>query len=172
MKQTLIVLLGVCVLFFNCKKPPYCGESTGLQSSSLGLTIFNTATNEYTYPENETLSPFKRDSLQVFNEDGRKFNFVNFGLAQDPRNPSARYYGVKISPAFIIPDDNDAFDQEKSRRIYLQYNYCTRDTLTLTFKAYKDRCDNGQYEYLKVYHRGNLIATATKTYYAVFTVNH
>lgn len=173
MKKTCLILISlISFLFIKCHKPLNCGEARGLETSSLNISIFNTATNNYMYPREEFQSSSKKDSLQVFNEDGKQFNFVNFGLALDPRNNLDGYYGLSISPAFIIPDDNDAFNQEKSRKIYLQYNYNTRDTLTLTFRAYKDKCGKGQYLYLKVYHRGNLISSVDHTYYALFTLNH
>ena len=173
MKKTCLILIsGISVLFIKCHKPLNCGETRGLETSSLAISIFNTATNNYMYPREEFQSSFKKDSLQVFNEDGKKFNFVNFRLALDPRNNLNGYYGVNISPAFIIPDDNDAFTREKTRKIYLQYNYNTRDTLTLTFKVYKDKCDKGQYDYLKIYYRGELISSVNHTYYTSFTLNH
>ena len=170
----IILIITTCIssLFINCNKPLGCAESRGLETLSLAISIFNAATNSYMYPREEFQSSFKRDSLQVFNEDGKKFNFVSFGLALDPRNNLNGYYGINISPAFIIPDDNDAFNHEKSRKIYLQYDYNSRDTLTLTFRAYKDKCGKGQYEYLKVYHRGALVSSVDYTYYTSFTLNH
>lgn len=168
----IISAFSVSMVFINCNKPIGCEETRGLISSFFGITIINTSTGKYMYPQDEFQSIFKRDSLQVFNEGGRKFNFVNFGLTQDPSNSLNQYYGVNISPAFIVPDDSDAFNQEKTRKIFLKYNYSTSDTLTLVFKAYKDKCGNGQYEYLKVFFRGSMIASADHTYYATFTLNH
>jgi hypothetical protein len=172
MKQTLLYIFYLGYLFFcGCHKP-FCGETRGIETSSISISIFNTAANEYMYPRDEFRSPFKKDSLRVYTDGPRGFNFVEFGLAQDPKDLLHQYYGVKISPAFFIPEDNDAFNREKTKKIYLKYNYNTSDTLTLVFKAYKDKCDKGQYEYLKVYHRGNLISSINGTYYAVFTLNH
>lgn len=170
----LSIVSAFCILLLltNCDKPPGCGEARGLENSSLNISIFNTVANNYMYPRDEFKSPFKKDSLQVFNEDGRKFNFVNFALAQDPRNHLDGYYGVNISPAFIIPYDNDAFNQEKTRKIFLKYNYNTIDTLILVFKAFKNKCGKGRYEYLKVYFQGNVIASVDHTFYATFTLNH
>jgi hypothetical protein len=74
--------------------------------------------------------------------------------------------------AFIIPDDNNAYEREKTRNIYLKYNYNTTDTLTLVFKAYKARCKGSLYEYLNIYHRNQLIFSVTKNTYAAFRLNH
>jgi hypothetical protein len=172
MKQILLYIFYFGYFFFcGCHKP-FCGETRGVETSSISISIFNTAANEYMYPRDEFRSQFKRDSLRVYTEGSRGFNFLEFGLAQDPKDPLHQFYAIEISPSFFIPEDNDAFNQEKTKKIYLKYNYNTSDTLTLVFKAYKDKCDKGQYEYLKVYHRGNLISEINRTYYAVFTLKH
>jgi hypothetical protein len=123
------------------------------------------------YPGNEFQTTYKRDSLQVYTDGSRGFNWFGFGLERDPKDPLNQYYSIGVSPIFFIPEDNDAFNQEKTKKIYIQYNYNTIDTLTLVFKAYKDKCDKGQYEYLKVYYKGNLISSIANTYYTVFTMN-
>ena len=93
-------------------------------------------------------------------------------MKSDPRNVLDAFYSIKISPAFIIPDDNSAFDAEKTRKIYLQYNYNTADTLTLVFKAKKTKCDRSTYEYLKVYLRNSLIKSISDDIGTDFTLNH
>lgn len=128
--------------------------------------------DNYFYPDNESLSPFRRDSLKVINEDGQVFTRISFGLTSDPRNPLKAFYKVGIAPAFIIPDDNTAFTTEKTRKIYLKYNYNTSDTLTLVFKAKNGRCDMSEYEYLKIYHRNVLIAQVTEKTFIDFTLKH
>lgn len=173
MKQLfLLIVFHFILLFFSCKKPLYCKEAKGIETSSFSISLFNSATNNYMYPREEFQSSFKKDSLKVYTDGARAFNFVGFELEQDPRNSLNGYYSLGISPVFFIPEDNDAFTQEKTKKIYLQYNYNTSDTLTLVFKAYKDKCDKGQFEYLKVYHRGKIIASIDHSYYAVFTLNH
>ena len=173
MKKKVLYILCFGALFYSgCHKPLLCGETRGIENSSLSIYVFNTATNDYMYPRNEYGALFNRDSLRVYTDGSRGFNFIGFGLVTDPRNPLNAFYGIGISPSFFIPEDNDAFTKEKTKKIYLKYNYNTSDTLTLVFKAYKDKCDKGQYEYLKIYHRGNLISSINKTYYAVFNLNH
>lgn len=171
-KRGLLLLPAFTALFITCNKPLNCGDTVGLESSIFGISIFNTVTNGYMYPRDEFQSAFKKDSFQVFTDGTRGFNGFNFYLEQDPKNPLNQYYAVNFSPVFFIPEDNDAFDHEKTKKIYLKYNYNTSDTLALVFKAYKDKCGKGQYEYLKVYHRGNLLSSINNTYYAVFTLNH
>jgi len=160
------------VLSIKCNKPLDCGDTVGLESSTLGISIFNTISNDYMYPQDEFRSGFKKDSFQVYTDGTRSFNGINFYLKTDPRNSTNAYYAVSFSPIFFIPEDNEAFNQEKTKKIYLKYNYNTLDTLTLVFKANKDKCGKGQYEYLKVYHRGNLLSSISNTYYTVFNLNH
>jgi hypothetical protein len=123
------------------------------------------------YPSNEYNAIYKRDSLKIYTDGPRQFNRYGTGLEQDPKDPLNQFYSVGFSPLFFIPEDNDAFDHEKTKKVYIQYNHNTSDTLTFVFKAYKDKCDKGQFEYLKVYHRGKVIASIHDTYYAVFTLN-
>lgn len=167
---TIFVLLG---LLSGCDCTKTCpGDISGLEKSVMIIYPFNTSMDNYLYPEIESQSPFRRDSLKVINEDGQIFTRVSFGLESDPRNQLKRFYSVSIAPAFIIPDDNTAFTTEKTRKIYLKYNYNTSDTLTLVFRAKKGKCDMSEYEYLKIYHRNALIAQVTEKIFIDFTLNH
>ena len=161
---------GVALIISSCVKP--CEDYGGLEQSKLVIYPFNQSAGNYLYPDDQTLSPFKKDSLQIFNENGVKFNLVSFTNQSDPRNTLKGFYSVSIAPAFIIPDDNDAFNAEKTRKIFLQYSYNTIDTLTLVFKAKKSKCDKSEYEYLKIFHRNNLIASINYQNFIDFTVNH
>lgn len=169
-KMIFISILVVIVIFANCTKP--CQDYGGLEQSAMVIYPFNQSTDNYLYPDNETLSPFKKDSLQVFNENGVRFNFVSFTNQSDPRNALKGFYSVSIAPAFIIPDDNDAFNAEKTRKIYLKYNYNTVDTLTLIFKAKKNSCNQSEYEYLKIFYRNNQIAFVDYQNFIDFKLNH
>ena len=161
---------GVALIISSCVKP--CEDYGGLEQSKLVIYPFNQSAGNYLYPDDQTLSPFKKDSLQIFNENGVKFNLVSFTNQSDPRNTLKGFYSVSIAPAFIIPDDNDAFNAEKTRKIFLQYSYNTIDTLTLVFKAKKSKCNKSEYEYLKIFHRNNLIASINYQNFIDFTVNH
>lgn len=101
----LIPALFLSVFLFNsCDKPFYCGEVRGLETSSaLVIYPFNTAANEYFYPNLESRSPYARDSLQVLDEEGKKYPFVSFLPEQDPRNSLRGFYAIKVAPTFRIP---------------------------------------------------------------------
>lgn len=171
MKHRIISFLIFFALLANsCTKP--CEDYGGLEQSKMIIYPFNLSTGNYMYPDNETLSSFKRDSLQIINENGVRFIMVSFPGQSDPRNPLRGFYSISVAPAFIIPDDNDAFSSEKTRKIYLKYNYNTIDTLTLVFKAKKIKCNKSEYEYLKIYHRNNLIASVNSQNAIDFTLNH
>jgi hypothetical protein len=168
----MLSILCCIILFQSCKRPLFCGEGQGVENSAFTVAIYNTATNSYMFPRNEFQTTYKRDSVRVYTDGPRGFNWYGFGLEQDPKDPLNQYYGMGITPIFFIPEDNDAFNQEKTKKIYIQYNYNTADTLTLVFKAYRDKCDRGQFEYLKIYHRGNLISSSKENNTVVFTLNH
>jgi hypothetical protein len=157
---------------FSLYKTFVCEETERLEDSFLLIDPYHTGLGNYFYPEDEFRSPYKKDSLQVFNEDGKKFERVQFLLNSDPANSLNRIYTISVAPAFIIPDDNNAYEREKTRNVYLVYNHNTSDTLTLVFKAYKTRCKGSLYEYLKIYHRNQLINSVTKNTYAEFRLSH
>lgn len=165
-----LFLFSIAVIIAGCTKP--CEDYGGLEQSELLIYPFNLATNDYMYPHNEALSIFKIDSLQVINENGVRFVRVSFPGQTDPRNPLKGFRSISIAPAFIIPDDNDAFNTEKTRKIYLKYNHNTTDTLTLVFKAKKTKCDKSEYEYLKVFFRNNLVASINGQNFIDFQLNH
>jgi hypothetical protein len=169
-KRIFLILLIVFIFLFSCTRP--CEDYGGLEQSKMIIYPFNTNTDEYLYPDIDSLSFFKRDSLQVINEDGKKFTLISFPGQSDPRDPLRGFYSISIAPAFIIPDDNDAFVTEKARKIYLKYNYNTTDTLTLVFKAKKTPCNKSEYDYLKVYHRNKLLGSVNSLNQIDFTLNH
>lgn len=83
---------------------------------------FNHGTANYFYPYNEALSIFKTDSLHVINENGVQFVGMSFPGNFNPINLLKRFYSINFTPAFITPDNNEAFNAEKTKKIYLKYN--------------------------------------------------
>ena len=156
MKSILITLISCTIFFARCTKP-FCGESEGLESATIGIDLFDQASNEYFYLETGP-SPYNKDSLRVFDETGQRFGSIEFVQKLDPRNNLRSYYKTVIYPAFRLPGDEDALNKEKTRTMYLRYNSSVTYTLTLVFKAKKNKCDRYIYDYAKIYYRGNLIS--------------
>lgn len=157
-------------LISSCGKP--CIEPRGIEGAGLTITFFNTVNNEYFYPENTNLSPYKIDSLRVKDSKGKLLR-TPYQLNSDPRNPLFGIYVVDIYPIFIPTDDQAAFDSVQTKYIYIKYNYNTFDTLKLVYKAKKEKCAN-MYEYLKAYYRNNLIGETYNSYSQglLFQLNH
>lgn len=167
----LYVLCLITILpIYSCVKT--CIEPRGIEGAGLTITFFNTANNEYFYPENTNLSPFKIDSLRVKDSNGKLLTTPH-QIISDPRNPLYGIYSVDIYPIFIPTDDEAAFSSEQTKFIYIKYNYNTFDTLKLIYKAKKEKCANS-YEYLKAYYRNNLIGETYNSYYQglLFKLNH
>jgi hypothetical protein len=144
----------------------------GLEGSSIGIDLFDKASNEYFYLETRQ-SLYNKDSLRVFDENGQRFGSIEFGLGEDPRNNLRRFYKTVIYPAFRLPGDEDAVNREKTRTMYLRYNSSVTDTLTLVFKAKKNRCDRYIYEYAKIYYNGSLISSSVINDILIsFQLNH
>ena len=68
---TILSLFLFTLFFFNsCTKP--CGDlPPNLGKSQMIIYPFNVSMDNYFYPKNESLSPYKRDSLKVINENGK-----------------------------------------------------------------------------------------------------
>ena len=165
-----LLLFLIAFSYFGCTKPLQCGEALDLQRSAMLIFPFDNALDKYLYTENPFTNIFNRDSLKVINQDGTQPFSVSFLIKSDPRNQLNSFYAIKISPAFFVPDDNDAFNSEKTRKIYLKYNYNTIDTLSLVFKATKNKCNKSEYEYAKVFYKGNLLTTKTNDIYLEFSL--
>lgn len=149
-----ITIIGfITIILSGCTKP--CIESRGIEGAGLTIHFFNTANNEYFYPENKNLSPYNIDSLRVKDSKGKQLR-TPYQLNSDPRNSLFGIYVVDIYPIFIPEDDQAAYDSEQTKFIYIKYNHNTFDTLKLVYKAKKEKCINN-YEYIKAYYRNALL---------------
>jgi hypothetical protein len=168
MKKFLIIAFTT-FSFNSCIKP--CIEAKGLFSTGMTITFFQIGNNEYFYPEDEWLSPYKKDSLKVTDSDGFDLRIAS-SLNQSPTNRLKRFYVVGIAPVFDVQLDRNAFQVERTKYLYINYDYKTSDTLKLIFKAKKTKCAD-VYEYMKIYHRNLLIHSVENTASGlVFTLNH
>jgi len=159
----------ITITFSYCGKP--CIESRGIEGAGLTITFFNNANNEYFYPENKNLSPYKIDSLRVKDSQGHLLT-TPYHVNSDPVNPLKGFYVPTIYPIFIPQDDQAAFDSELTKYIYIKYNYNTFDTLKVVFKAKKEKCINN-FEYIKVYYKNIILSESyNRPEPLVFTLNH
>ena len=83
------------VLFISCGKP--CIESRGIEGAGLTITFFNTANNEYFYPENTSLSSYNIDSLRVKDSNGKLLT-TPYHLKEDSANSLKRFMVPTIYP--------------------------------------------------------------------------
>ncbi|NTS42503.1 MAG: hypothetical protein EOO10_08485 [Chitinophagaceae bacterium] len=166
----IILLTTFLSCFYGCIRP--CIEPRGIEGAGLTIKFFHTANDQYFYTENPNLSPFRLDSLKILDSRGKLLNTPT-GIDQDHRNPLRKIYTVGIYPIFIPSDDEEAFNSEQSKWIYIYYNRTTSDTLKLVYKARKEKCAN-KYEYLKAYHREQLVGEIYNSYHEnlEFTLNH
>ena len=153
MKKKVAAIFMSLIAISGCIKP--CIESRGIEGAGLTITFFSIANNEYFYPENLNLSPYKIDSLRVKDSNGKSLNTPHH-LDQDPVNPLKRFSVVDIYPIFIPDDDAAAYNSEQTKFIYIKYNYNTFDTLKLVYKTKKEKCINN-YEYIKAYYKNALL---------------
>lgn len=166
----LSLYLTTILLSISCNK--LCsGYRVSIESAGLIINFFNTANNEYFYPENKNLSPYNIDSLTI-RDSKENLLQTDFQLNQDPRNPLKRINVVEEYPIFTDSSDDQAFNKEEIKFLYIKYNYNTLDTLKLIFKAKKQKCGN-VFEYLKVYYKDSLLLNSKNTTDAfIITLNH
>lgn len=171
-KILLILLIYPIIIFLSISCNKLCsGYRVSIESSGVTINLFNTANNEYFYPENKRLSPYNIDSLTI-RDSKENLLQTDFQLNSDPRNPLKKFYVVQAYPIFKDADDEEAFNNEETKFLYIKYNYNTFDTLQLTFKAKKEKCGN-VFEYLKVYYKDSLLLNGQNTTDAfILTLNH
>lgn len=169
MKKIFITVI-IPIYLSGCIK--LCIEPRGIEGAGLTITFFNTANNEYFYPQDKNLSPYDIDSLRVKDSNGKLLT-TPYQVNSNPRNPLLGIYIVGIYPIFIPSDDQAAYNNEQTKYIYIKYNYNSFDTLKLVYKAKKEKCAN-KYEYLKAYYRNILISETHDSYYQglLFTLKH
>lgn len=173
MRKTILSLITFLIVGFSCTKLSPCYEAEGIEtSSSLVITPYNKTTSEWIFPGVQSRSIYKKDSLKVYTEDGRRWPFVTFSETNDPANTVNSYYYFSISPLYFHPEDLAAFDREHQKKVYLNYGNGLIDTLTAVFKASKNKCDHGYFEYLKIYQKDRLLPLTTDKIYAEITLNY
>ncbi|CAN5762315.1 hypothetical protein BH11BAC3_BH11BAC3_13170 [soil metagenome] len=170
MKKNNVAIILLLIVIAGCNRP--CVEPRGIEGAGLNITFFNTANNEYFYPENTTLSPYSIDSLRIKDSYGNLLTTPH-KINQDPANPLKRFYVVDIYPIFIPTYDQAAYETEQVKFIYIKYNFNTYDTIKLVYKARKEKCANS-YEYLKAYYKNALIGETYHSYSQglLFNLNH
>ena len=157
MKSTIIAFLLTLTIFCSCYKNNHCGETAGVERSYLSITFLKGG--NYMYSDITQYSLYNKDSLIIYDQSGNRANLLSSAGGSFPNNPSVHYYIFGITPVYNSSTDGAAFNQEISRKLYIQYNSMETDTLICTFKANKNEC-NTYLEYLKVYYRNNLIGSS------------
>jgi hypothetical protein len=170
MKKTNVIIIGLSILISSCTKP--CVEPRGIEGAGLTISFFNTTNNEYFYPENANLSPYKIDSLRVKDSNGKLLT-TPCQRNLDPRNPLKAFYVVGIYPIFIPSDDQAAYNMEQTNLFILSTTPTLSIKLRLVYKAAHEKCAN-KYEYIEAYYKNNLIAESYNSYSQglLFTLKH
>lgn len=151
-------ILFVSISIVGCEKT--CVESRGIEGAGLTIDFLHAGNGEYLYPDDINLFSYPLDSLQVTDSRGNILN-TPASLNSDPNNPLKKYFRVDIYPIFIPSQDYIAFSNEQVKKIYIKYNHNTFDTITLIYKAQKEKCFNN-YTYLKAYHHNILVSEINK----------
>lgn len=162
--QFLILLISLFTFFLfiqsSCKKKPLCEGVTNISATALAVTFVDSASGNYLYLENPFRSPYNKDSLEIFHEDGSRA-FIEFSLNQIS-GTSSRYYNIIFSPICNKSSDCIANQMEKIKFFYIQYYNNSRDTLTLKYKTSSNICGD-YFIYLNISYRNKIIASFNNT---------
>jgi hypothetical protein len=161
MKLLIIINVLLSFFFLSCGKAKYhCGETAGVERSGVGISFYSVPNSKYMYTNVPFYSLYNKDSLVIRDQDGVKISLLISSNIdnKDPNNPIG-YYIFGLTPIYNSSTDAVAFNQEVTKKFYMQYNSTEKDTLTCIFKAKRNEC-NSYFEYLKVYYKNNLIGSS------------
>ena len=122
------------------------------------VVIFKDGTGRYLYEEINPL--YNKDSLKVNDEFGNRLSLLS-QLNLIP-GTSSKYYEVSFGNIYDNTKDQAAFNTELCKKFIIRYRYNEIDTVQTCFKAKKTKCGS-VFEYLKVYHKGQLLTTENNT---------
>jgi hypothetical protein len=165
----LFALALIVVTFFSCKKilgVPDCEEPLYITNSGIQVAFKDSATNKYLYEQDFPL--YNKDSIKIFDPQGDSLLLFK-GLSNDVVVPTTGYWAIDFGSLFDYRTDSVSFEREICKQFVVQYSYNERDTITTCFKSKDLKCGS-VFSTLKVYHKGNLLASVTNTTYAIITV--
>jgi hypothetical protein len=161
-----VVVLLSSVLLTSCKKGKGgpCEEALHLSLSEVGVT-FKNKEGEYLYKEINPL--YNKDSLKVFDENGNKL--ILLSLSKLIPNTGVAYDEISFGTIYDDRTDQSSFNTELCKKFFIEYNSREKDTVQACFKAKKTECGS-VFETLKVYHKGQLLASVQNTVFAQITL--
>lgn len=168
MKSNIAIYGLFSFLMIGCHKNNHCGETAGVERSYISITFLKGG--NYMYSDIPQYSLYNKDSLIINDQSSNRANLLSSAGGSFPNNPSVHYYIFGITPVYNSVTDAAAFNQEITKKIYIQYNSTEKDTLTCTFKANRNEC-NSYMEYFKVYYRNNLIGSSNDGLGCDVTIN-
>ena len=151
-----IQALGAFILLLHssCNKPPRCEQPMFVQQSEIVVTFMEKSTGRYLYSEIHPL--YNKDSLKVFDQYGN--SLVILSLSNLIPNTSDGYNVLSFGNIYDSKTDASAFNSELCKTYLIRYSSSEADTVQTCFKAKNTRCGS-TFETLKVYHRGQILAS-------------
>ncbi len=153
------------VIIFSCRKGGRCEESLRVTQSEINVSFKDKTTGRYLYEEINAL--YNRDSLKVFDPSGNSLVILS-ALNQIP-NTSNRYFVLSFGNIYDQRTDESSFNAELCKDFIVQYKYNEKDTIRACFKSKTTKCGS-VFETLKVYNKGQLLATETNDNFSSITV--
>lgn len=163
----LILLYVIIVFISSCGRR--CEEPFDIRDSGIPITFIDKESGNYLYPENTNTTKYNLDSFKAYDQNGVQL-IVASSRQSSLDNPREHYYQIEIGPLYIPQFDMAAFHKEIEKKIFLQYDYKTRDTLNISYKASKTRCGS-LFKYLNVFYRNELVGSTENKVSISITIN-
>jgi hypothetical protein len=152
LKRLCLLLFTLMLISGSCKKKPDpCEEPKNVNNSEV-IIIFKNQAEDYLYKEIN--SPYNKDSLKVFDENGNQLILIS--LARQISNSSFAYYAISFGNIYDSATDQSSFDSKRCKYFIIKYSYNETDTVQTCFKSVKTPCGS-MFETLKVYHKDQLL---------------
>jgi hypothetical protein len=140
-------------------------RSPNINQSEIVVIFKDKNSNNYLYAENNPL--YNKDSLKVLDPSGN--SLIILKSLDNISSSSLKYWRLSFGNIYIQPTDSNSFNAEICKNYLIKYIYNESDTVQVCFRSRKTECGS-VFETLKVYQKGQLIASVNNNTFAEVTI--